>query len=145
MKGITKKIATLGLAVTMLGAAVGIAGCAEGTQEDVSSKPKNSYLVSKNTYIVVSENGSETLHKGDVIVPYKDYTYGYVYVFPTILKFNCGKELQTYQFVAYPQGCPSKEKYDVVCDCAYELTMESTDQQSVTLNHECSNHHELDR
>ncbi len=135
MKGITKKFLTLGLAGVMFGAtAVGLAGC--DNEYDVSDTENRTMLISnKNVYIVVSENGIDTLHKGNVVTYTWDVYGSGPTSLPTVLKFNCGKELQTYQFVAYPQGCPAKEKYDVVCDCAYELTLQSDSLQEESLNH----------
>ena len=125
MKAISKKMMVLSLAGLMFGAAAGLAGCTN--QHDVSNTEDRDYLISnKNVYIVVSENGVDTLHKGDVVT-YVWYSGGYggVASLPTVLKFNCGKELQTSQFVAYPKGCPKEDKYDEICDCAREITLQS--------------------
>ena len=121
-----KKFITLSLAsILCAGTAVGLSGC--DYNHDVSNTEDREVLISnKNVYIVVNENGTDTLHKGNVLTyVWNSGGYGGPASLPTVLKFNCGKELQTYQFVAYPQGCPSEEKYDEVCDCAREVTLAS--------------------
>jgi hypothetical protein len=141
MKSLTKKIAAVGLGAMIGGATLGLAACSDGgaTQLDVSSEELDTYLVNKNAYIVVTENDVSTLHKGDMVVPYLRYGSGFSYVVTPILKFNCGKELQTYQFVVYTQACPKEEKYDAVCDCAYELKLESASISSASASAEGKN------
>ena len=121
-KGFVKNLACLGLSLSLFGVAVGVSGCDYDPTRDISSALQTNYLVTKDVYIVVQENGIDTLHKGDIHVPYTTETNGYSFVLPTILKFNCGKELQTYQFVAYIQDSPTAENYDRICDCAYEIS-----------------------
>ena len=132
MKTISKKIMVLSLAGLMFGAAAGLTGC-DDREKTVSGAAIYSTTSLSNAYIVVSENGVETLHKGDLI----ERAWGPSIVAMTpILEFNCGKELQTYQFVAYPQGCPAEDKYDEICDCARETTLQSkeNDQNQSTKN-----------
>lgn len=45
------------------------------------------------------------------------------------MKLNCGKELQTYQFVAYSQKDLAKNNYDQICDCAKELNLQNQNKQ----------------
>ena len=149
MKGKLKKMIMLGLAgAVALGATVGLVGCNDKVDNAFEDNELRTIISNKNVYIVVNENGTETLHKGDVINKgyYMGNYTGYA-LLPTILKFNCGKELQTYQFVAYTQGCPTKDKYDKVCDCAYELTFQddALNSQNHIDSHESHESHELTR
>ena len=126
MKKISKKMMVLSLAGLMFGAAAGLTGCSEPEKTEKGDLISSTTSLS-NAYIVVSENGVETLHKGDLIERgWNSGFYGYSALTP-LLKFNCGKELQTTQFVAYPQGCPKENEYDKICDCAYEITLPPKD------------------
>ena len=117
MKGIAKKLMTVGLAGIMLGGVIGLAGC---QREFDKTETHDTDIWLKNTYIVVTENGVETLHRGDV---YSNNSSKWS-TSPMYLKFNCGKTLQTSQYVAYLQSRPESSKYDKVCECAYEWISE---------------------
>ncbi len=124
MKKLKKLIALSLASIFCAGTTSVLTGC--NYNHDVSNTEDRINLVSnKNVYIVVSENGIDTLHKGDVVTYIWSSGYGGPASLPTVLKFNCGKDLQTYQFVAYPQGCPKEDKYDEICDCAREITLAS--------------------
>ena len=62
-----------------------------------------------------------------------------------VLKFNYGKELWTSQFVAYPQGCKTKKKYDEVCDCAYEITLQSQNADKDNVNNKANTVSEIEK
>ena len=129
MKKILKKTLTLGAVAT---AAISLASCGiDYGEHENENFFKGEFEVAKDQYIVVEENGVNTLHKGSLYSPYHDvkggvYT-GYGHSFTPILKFNCGETLQTYEFVLYFDKCPKEEKYDKICDCAYTLTKEETE------------------
>ena len=126
MKKLKKFIALSLASIFCAGTVSVLTGCNYNPNHDVSNTEDRTNLVSnKNVYIVVSENGIDTLHKGDVVTYIWSSGYGGPASLPTVLKFNCGKDLQTYQFVAYPQGCPKEDKYDEICDCAREITLAS--------------------
>ena len=138
MKKMLKKFATIGACALIAGTALGSMGCSEGEEEKEYSESLKSLLIYKDVPIVLNENGVGTLHKGSEIIKYFDVNYsgkgGYISVIP-VLKFNCGRELATYQFTVYYQGCPAEDKYDVVCDCAREMVEEATlemEEESVT-------------
>lgn len=124
MKKISKKLAALSLASLFFGAAVGLTGCVTDEEKTEDGGSISSTLSISNAYIVVSENGVETLHKGNLIErTWRAGASDISGALTPVLKFNCGTELQTTQFVAYTQGCPSEDKYDKICDCAYENTL----------------------
>lgn len=128
MKKLKKFIALSLASIFCVGTASVLAGC-DGEKTD-SGNLIYSITSLSNAYIVVNENGVDTLHKGTLIERAWGNSYGGAMT--PILKFNCGKELQTSQFIAYTQGCPSEEKYDEVCDCAREVTLVSNNTSQKT-------------
>ena len=82
-----------------------------------SSKGFEAFAVAEDSFIVVSENGKETLHKGDVITEVSKL-YGLPSAVPT-LKLDCGEKLYTSQFVGYGENKPSEENYDEVCELCF--------------------------
>ena len=99
------------VAVTTAIIAISASGCT------YSSKGLESFAVAENSFIVVSENGKETLHKGDIVTE-MTYWAQIPSAVPT-LKFNCGEKLYTSQFVGYGENKPSEENYDDVCEFCF--------------------------
>ncbi len=125
-KGMLKKLIVLSLALaTLTTTVVGLTGCNNNDERTLNDVQYSEVITHSNEYIVVHENDVDTLHKGDVIErAWNAAHYGWAALTP-ILRFNCGRRPETYQYVVYPQGCPSKDKYDEVCDCAYEISLRS--------------------
>lgn len=92
--------------------AISASGC------NYTSKGFEAFTVEENGFIVVSENGKETLHKGDIVTEVSNFT-AYPSSVPT-LKFDCGEKLYTSQFVGYGENKPSEENYDEVCELCFE-------------------------
>ncbi len=131
MKRIIEKMIALGLTGTITASLVGLTGCSRSF--DISDTELSNYIVEKNVYIVVNENDIATLHKGDVIY----HVYGNRgYTFTPVLKFNCGEEITTSQYISYSQICPNEEKYDQVCECAYTLIKQNETSNKQEHNHE---------
>lgn len=91
--------------------AISASGC------NYTSKGFEAFAVEENGFIVVSENGKETLHKGDIVTEVSNFA-GYPSSVPT-LKFDCGEKLYTSQFVGYGENKLSEEKYDEVCEFCF--------------------------
>lgn len=104
-----KKLALVTASVAIL--ALSLSGCT------YKAKGLESFKFVDNSYIVVSENGIDTLHKGDIITEQSAFS-GISSTTPK-LEFDCGTEIHTSQFVSYGKQKPSEEKYDEVCEFCF--------------------------
>lgn len=142
-----KKFATIGVCALIAETALGMTGCSEGEEEKEYSEYLRTLLIYKDVPIVLNENGVETLHKGSEFAKYFDTNSsvagGEIMTTP-VLKFNCGKELATYQFTVYYQGCPTEDKYDVVCECAREMVEEAEVEEENVTSHSAHIHQNIE-
>ena len=97
MKGITKKLMTVGLAGIMLGGVVGLAGCSN--KRDISQEESRYYTLKQDIYIVHYEYDSATLHKGDLAVYCAKSRLDNSMT--PVLRFNCGQNMPTYLYNPY--------------------------------------------
>lgn len=118
MKGITKKLMSVGLACTLLGGVVGFAGCDE-KETNISDTERYYYSIEKDIYLVHYENNTATLHKGDLTVETKKFGYE-GYSLTPVLRFNCGKNIPTYLYNPYTTK-PDASKYTKVCEKCFEV------------------------
>lgn len=118
MKGLTKKLMSVGLASIMLGGVIGLSGC--NKERDISNEYKYYYLIKKDIYIVHYENQTATLHKGDLVVEGTGLGNAGITLTP-VLKLNCNPEgIPTYLYNPYDTK-PDASKYTDICDECFEV------------------------
>lgn len=116
------KFLTIGLIATSLATGALLAGCgrdknAQSIAQDVHDGCSSLSAISdkEHCYIVISENGIETLHKGEI----HSFEVTGMYSksgFPNDeLIFNCGEDVRTINYNAY-RNEPDAKKYDCKCE-----------------------------
>ena len=122
----SKKVPTKRVTLKQLLAIVGVTltamlafvGCGIDKENKDEYEKGWSQIEHTGQYIVVTENGEETLHRGSYKTEVASLNYGGVSSAVPILKFDCGEIISTSQFVSYLNKKPNATKYDHVChDC----------------------------
>lgn len=105
-----KKLTLVTASVAVI--ALSLGGCT------YKAKGLKSFKFVDDSYIVVCENGIETLHKGDVIT--EQSVFAEISSSTPKLEFDCGTKIHTSQFVSYGEQKPNEGKYDEVCELCFE-------------------------